>query len=187
MLLAWMRYVLICRRNSWFYYRFSDKISKGSFFAIIAAIITPALIWTIIMYFGSPATGKFWVFRPGDSTSENESITVLQPIPDSVRHNAKPIVIVMALLVLVQLLLTLFFYIRICYASFMSTMNVNFKPRSFCSTQISAVTGFHKLGTTALFQFEQLSVRGIYVVLSMTFDIILIQPLNTELCQSPLA
>ena len=127
MLLAWMRYVLICRRNSWFYYRFSDKISKRSFFAIIAAVISPALMWTVIMYFGSPATGKFWVFRPGDITSENESITVLQPIPDSVRHNAKPIVIVMALLVLVQLLLTLFFYIRICYDSFMSTMNVNLK------------------------------------------------------------
>ena len=127
MLLAWMRYILICRRNSWFYYRVSDKISKGSFFAIVVAILVPALIWTVIMYFGSPATGNFWVFRPADNSSDNELISVFQPIPDEIRHKAKPIQIVMVLLILLQLLLTLFFYIRICYDSFMSTMNVNLK------------------------------------------------------------
>ena len=127
MLLAWMRYVLICCRHSWIYNRVSDKISKGSFFAMVTVILTPALIWTIIMYFGSPATGNFWVFRPADHSTENESIIVFQLIPDRVRHKAKPIVIVMALMILLQLLLTLFFYIRICYDSFMSTLNVNLK------------------------------------------------------------
>ena len=127
MLLAWMRFILICCRNSWIYDRVSDTISKGSFFAIVAAIFVPALIWTSIVYFGSPATGIFWVFRPAHSSSYSELITVFQSIPDSERHQGKPIVIVMALLILLQLFLTIFFYIRICYDSFMSTLNVNLK------------------------------------------------------------
>ena len=127
MLLAWIRYITVCSRTSWFYHRLCDDVSKKSFFIIFSVILLPAVLWTTIMYIGSPATGIFWCFKPTINSTEQGSITAFQPIPDSDRHNAKPIVITMSILLVLQLLITLCFYIKICYDSYMSTTKVNLK------------------------------------------------------------
>ena len=130
MLLAWIRYILICCRNSWFYNRISDDVTKKSFVAIIVVIVMPAILWTIMVYYGSPATGNLWYFRSVINSTEKEPITVFQSISEDERHKAKPIVIAMNIVILLQLFLTLFFYVKICYDSYMSTLRVNLKRDS---------------------------------------------------------
>ena len=118
---------MVCGRTSWFYYRLSDDVTKKSFFIIFSVILLPAVLWTSIMYIVSPATGIFWCFKPTINSTEQGSITAFQPIPDSDRHNARPIVVIMAILLVLQLLTTSCFYIKICYDSYVSTMKVNLK------------------------------------------------------------
>ena len=107
-----------------------NDVTKKSFVAIIVVIVVPAILWTTMMYYGSPATGNLWYFRNAINSTEKESITVFQSIPEDERHKAKPIVIAMNIVILLQLFLTLFFYIKICYDSYMSTLRVNLKRDS---------------------------------------------------------
>ena len=128
MMLAFFRYVLVCwDRTSWLNRHISELVKWKGVLAILSAILVPAIGWCMTMYFCSPATGRIWYFALTTNSTNQTSITVFQPISDTLRGTFRPIVLVMALLILLQLLLTLFFYVCVCYTTWMSTMNIVLK------------------------------------------------------------
>jgi hypothetical protein len=75
----------------------------------------------------NPAAGKLWYFKPTQNSTDLTSVTAFQPFLDDERSSGKPILITMVILLILQLTMTLFFYARICYTSYMSTLKVYLK------------------------------------------------------------
>ena len=96
---------------------------------LLVLLLIPSILWTIIMDLGSAATGVAWSFKPGANISDiSNSVIAFQVIGDKERKNtSKAVVSAMGGLLLLQLVLTLLFYAKICYVSVMSTMRLALK------------------------------------------------------------
>ena len=80
------------------------------------------------MDFGSPATGVLWSFKPGVDEFNTTSVIAFQVTQVKEGEWAsKAVVRAMGVLLLFQLVVTLFFYARICYVSIMATMKIALK------------------------------------------------------------
>ena len=85
----------------------------------------PSISWTVMMYFGSDATGRLWYFKPQINGNESNSIVAFQDIQEHERLNvSKAVVITTACLLALQLTLTLYFCAKISMTSLRSTLSV---------------------------------------------------------------
>ena len=95
---------------------------------LTVSILIASILWTIIMDFGSPATGVLWSFKPGVDEFNTTSVIAFQVTQVKEGEWAsKAVVRAMGVLLLFQLVVTLFFYARICYVSIMATMKIALK------------------------------------------------------------
>ena len=127
-MLAVFRYMTVClERTSRFHQRITEVVDMKFFIFILASILIPSIAWTLIMYFGNPAAGNVWYFKPTPNSTDPSSITVFQRLPDKVRGEIIPIVAAMGTYLLLQLIVTLLLYANICYKSYMSTLKLALK------------------------------------------------------------
>ena len=97
---------------------------------LLVSLIIPSILWTIIMDLGSAATGVAWSFKPAgvNSSDISSSVIAFQLIGGKGwKNTSKAVVSAMGVLLLLQLVLTLLFYAKICYVSVRSTMRVALK------------------------------------------------------------
>ena len=107
---------------------------------LLVLLITPSIVWTIIMDLGSSATGVLWSFKPGISASNSSAVIAFQVIQDRKGEwVSKSVVRAMGVLLLVQVVITVLLYAIICYVSIRSTMRIalknDFDDPSKCSQE----------------------------------------------------
>ena len=127
-MLALVRYVTICTDRTTFLSRnIRETQSTETFLCILVSVLLPAIAWTGALYVGSPATGKMFYFMPTTNSTDPKSITASQNIKEIERGSGRPLVILLASVLAIQLLLTLIISVRICYVSYKSTLSVVLK------------------------------------------------------------
>ena len=95
---------------------------------LLFSIMVPSILWTIMMYFGSDATGRLWYFKPQLNANESYSIVAFQDIHEHQRWNiSKAVVITTVCLLALQFTLTLYFCAKISITSLMSTISIALK------------------------------------------------------------
>ena len=95
---------------------------------LLALLMIPSIVWTIIMDLGSSATGVLWSFKPGISTFNSSNVIAFQVIQDRKGEwVSKSVVRAMGGLLLLQVVITVILYAKICYISIRSTMRVALK------------------------------------------------------------
>ena len=83
------------------------------------------------MFFGSDATGKLWYFKPLLNSNESYSIIAFQDIQEHKRLNiSKAVVITTAILLSLQLTVTLYLCVKISLTSLMSTISIALKDNT---------------------------------------------------------
>ena len=108
----------------------TNKPSIRFVILIFLAILIPAIIFAFAMFFGINATGKKWNFKLVPSKSDSTysvTVTAFQNIDQSKRGTGIIVVIIMCSLLLIQFFTTLYVYVKICYTSYSSTINVALK------------------------------------------------------------
>ena len=141
MMLAFFRFTSVClQTNSWFSKQTSLKPTIKRIVIICAMLLIPSVVWTASMFFGCPAAGKAWNFGSIDDLTNSTQIIAFQEISDEVRTNGQSGILVMAIFLFLQLIVTLFLYIKICRTSFKSSMNISLKRTYSCYAMSEKLT-----------------------------------------------
>lgn len=128
MMLAFFRYISVClHANSWCSKQTALTPTIKSVLGILVMLLTPSIIWTASMFFGCPAAGKVWNFTPTSNSTNTSNITAFQDVTEKDRGRGKSGITVMAIFLILQLIVTLFLYIKICHTCFKSTRNISLK------------------------------------------------------------
>ena len=135
-MLAFFRFTSVClQTNSWFSKQTSLKPTIKRILIIFAMLLIPSVVWTASMFFGCPAAGKAWNFESIANSTNSSHIIAFQEISEEVRKKGQSGILVMAAFLFLQLIVTLFLYIKICRTSFKSSMNISLKRKySYCAT-----------------------------------------------------
>ena len=128
MMLAFFRFISVClSTNSWFSKQTSLKPTLKRILIIIVMLLMPSVVWTASMFFGCPAAGKAWNFESIPGFLNSSQIIAFQEITSEVRRKGQGGILVMAIFLFLQLIVTLFLYIKICRTSFKSSINISLK------------------------------------------------------------
>ena len=118
-MLAIIRYACICLKGGHRLHRyFTQKIHTTMVIVISILILTPAIIWPIIMLKGSTATGRPYHLQYAPTKS---TVVAFQVIEGDQKSARSPIFIVLICFHVLQFLATIFVYVKILYTTYMST------------------------------------------------------------------
>lgn len=128
MMLAFFRYISVClHTNSWFSKQTAVKPTVKSVSVILLVLMTPSIVWTASMFFGCPAAGKVWNFIPTSNFTNASHIVAFQHVSENGRGPGRSGITVMTIFLVLQLIVTLFLYVKICHTCFSSTRNISLK------------------------------------------------------------
>ena len=122
LMLAIIRYVCICLDDGYRLRRYFRKKADCMMVSILSLLILiPAIIWAILLFYGSDATGRSWHLT---FSHEQKTVVAFQDIGDRQERIKSPILLTMICIHLFQFMGTISVYCKILYAGYMSTTRV---------------------------------------------------------------
>ena len=122
MILATIRYVCVCYDSSHRLNRYL-KTRPGLTLVIILSllILIPAIIWPVVMYYGSNVTGRAYHLK---YSHLNSMIVAFQNVGDNRKDKRSIFRIVLICFYILQFVSTILLYLKILYTAYMSTTRV---------------------------------------------------------------
>ena len=117
-----IRYTGICLDTQYSLHRnFKQKANLKMILLLGFFIIVPGIIWILVMFYGSDATGKPYNLR---LTANESTVVAFQDIGGNSSNTKSPILIVMICFHVIQFLGTVIIYVKILYVGYSSTTRV---------------------------------------------------------------
>ena len=122
LILATIRYVCVCHDSSHRLNRYL-KNRPGLILVISLSllILIPAIIWPVVMYYGSNVTGRAYHLKYSHLKS---TIVAFQNVGDNQKDKRSIFRIVLICFYILQFLSTILLYLKILYTAYMSTTRV---------------------------------------------------------------
>ena len=125
-MLAIVRCVCVCYDDTFYLNRHLNKRPNASIVIILSLfILIPAVIWPLVMYYASNATGRAFHLKYSNSES---TYMAFQNISRDKEERRSSILIALMSVYLLQFLITILLYLKILYTAYMSTTRVSIRP-----------------------------------------------------------
>ena len=125
-MLAIVRCVCVCYDDTFYLNRHLNKRPNASIVIILSLfILIPAVIWPLVMYYASNATGRAWYLKYSNSES---TYLAFQNISRHEEERRSSTLIALMCIFLLQFLITILLYLKILYTAYMSTTRVSVRP-----------------------------------------------------------
>ena len=125
-MLAIVRCVCVCYDDTFCLNRHLNKRPSASIVIILSLfILIPAVIWPLVMYYASNATGRAFHLKYSNSES---TFMAFQNISRDKEERRSSILIALMSVYLLQFLITILLYLKILYTAYMSTTRVSVRP-----------------------------------------------------------
>ena len=126
LMLAIVRCVCVCYDDTFYLNRHLNKRPSASIVIILSLfILIPAVIWPLVMYYASNATGRAFHLKYSNSES---TYMAFQNISRDKEERRSSILIALMSVYLLQFLITILLYLKILYTAYMSTTRVSVRP-----------------------------------------------------------